>query len=202
MYDGVGCARQPSVVDSHSDARDVFVTSNLRASNISKAPEIVEIFQITRGSLILWIQQRWKNVFRQTFVARQADSIRNSCGVVSEKRAATFFFSSHTFTFQLLDKPWSQVSSLLPLGSCLQFLSRIGFSNPTARRVFIECCSLTLSRFPQGNLCTWKSPHEFTRVSVHSGGSELTKLTYTRREDNLIRHRGDRLSYHTSSREG
>ena len=38
-----------------------------------------------------------------------------------------FFFFSHTFTFQLLDKPWSQdlVSSLPPPGSCLQFLSRI-----------------------------------------------------------------------------
>ena len=45
-------------------------------------------------------------------------------------------FFSHTSTFQLLDKPWSQVSSLLPLGSCVQFLSRIGFSNPTARRFF------------------------------------------------------------------
>ena len=51
-----------------------------------------------------------------------------------------FFFFSQTFTFQLLDKPWSQVSSLLLPGSCLQFLSRIGFSNPTARRLFIECC--------------------------------------------------------------
>ena len=31
------------------------------------------------------------------------------------------FIFYHTFTFQLLDKPWSQVSSLLPPGSCLQF---------------------------------------------------------------------------------
>ena len=51
-----------------------------------------------------------------------------------------FFFFFLIFTFQLLDKPWSQVSSLLPPGSCLQLLSRIGFSNPTARRFFIECC--------------------------------------------------------------
>ena len=28
---------------------------------------------------------------------------------------------------------------------------------------------------------------------MHSGGLELTKLTYTRLEDNLIRHPGDRL---------
>ena len=30
-------------------------------------------------------------------------------------------------------------------------------------------------------------------TSMHSAGPELTKLTYTRLEDNLIRHRGDRL---------
>ena len=34
-------------------------------------------------------------------------------------------------------------------------------------------------------------------MSMHSAGLELTKLTYTRLEDNLIRHRGDRL--HRSS---
>ena len=38
-----------------------------------------------------------------------------------------------------------------------------------------------------------KSPQIYT--SMHSGGFELTKLTYTRLEDNLIRHRGDRLKY-------
>ena len=32
-------------------------------------------------------------------------------------------------------------------------------------------------------------------TSMHSGGFELTKLTYTRLEDNLIRHRGDRLMH-------
>ena len=35
-------------------------------------------------------------------------------------------------------------------------------------------------------------------ASLHSAGLELTKLTYTRLEDNLIRHRGDRL--HTEKR--
>ena len=30
---------------------------------------------------------------------------------------------------------------------------------------------------------------------MHSRGLELTKLTYTRLEDNLIRHRGDRLEH-------
>ena len=45
----------------------------------------------------------------------------------------------HTSAFQRLDEPWSQASSLPPPpSSCLQFLSRIGFSNPTARRFFID----------------------------------------------------------------
>ena len=30
---------------------------------------------------------------------------------------------------------------------------------------------------------------------MHSAGLELTKLTYTRLEDNLIRHPGDRLLF-------
>ena len=35
-------------------------------------------------------------------------------------------------------------------------------------------------------------------TSTHSAGLELTKLTYTRLEDNLIRHRGDRLIIYDS----
>ena len=34
---------------------------------------------------------------------------------------------------------------------------------------------------------------------MHSAGLELTKLTYTRLEDNLIRHRGDRFYIQDSS---
>ena len=34
--------------------------------------------------------------------------------------------------------------------------------------------------------------HAIASISMHSGGPELTKLTNTRLEDNLIRHRGDR----------
>ena len=102
------------------------------------------------------------------------------------------YLFSHTFTFQLLDKPWSQMSSLLPPGSCLEFLSRTGFINPTARRFFIECLANSRSRAFWKSICAQK---KFQRIytSMHSAGLELTKLTYTRLEDNLIRHRGDRL---------
>ena len=62
-------------------------------------------------------------------------------------RFLSFFFNRHFllssltrtmvggFTLSdLVDKPWSQVSSVLPPGTCLHVLSRIGFSIPTARR--------------------------------------------------------------------
>ena len=50
------------------------------------------------------------------------------------------YFSFYACAFQLLDKPWSQVSSLLSPGARLPFLSRIGFNNPTACGFFSECC--------------------------------------------------------------
>ena len=46
--------------------------------------------------------------------------------------ALVFVFFSHTFTFQLLDRPWSQVLSLLPPGSCLQFSSSVANSRSRA----------------------------------------------------------------------
>ena len=102
----------------------------------------------------------------------------------------TFFSSfSHTSTFKLLDKPWSQVSSFLPPSSCLQFSSRIGFSNPTSishRVLLTHALALSASQLVHKK----KSQQIYT--SMHSAGLELTKLTYTRLEDNLIRHRGDR----------
>ena len=72
------------------------------------------------------------------------------------------------------------VVPLLPPGSSLQFLSRIGFfGNPTARPIFIVRVLLlqvahALARFPQVNLCTTrKSPYELIRVLCTRGGSNL-----------------------------
>ena len=59
-------------------------------------------------------------------------------------------------------------------------------------RVFLtHALALSASQFVHKK----KSQRIFT--SMHSAGLELTKLTYTRLEDNLIRHRGDRR-YHLS----
>ena len=87
------------------------------------------------------------------------------------------------FSHLVLSRFWTsrghRCRPFLPPGSCLQFLSRIwsSKSSPTARRFFIECCLLTPSRFPQVNLCTRKSPHEFMRVCTRVG-FELTKLLF------------------------
>ena len=79
---------------------------------------------------------------------------------------------SRTSTFQPLDKPWSQASSLLPPGSCLQFLSRIGFSTPTARRFYhrvllTHALALSASQFVHKK----KSPSEFLPVCTRRGSN-------------------------------
>ena len=101
-----------------------------------------------------------------------------------------YIFFSHTFAFQLLDKPWLQVLSLLPPGSCLQFIiaHRVQQSHCSFdfhRVLLTHALALSVSHFVHKK----KSQRIYT--SMHSAGLELTKLTYTRLEDNLIRHRGD-----------
>ena len=108
-----------------------------------------------------------------------------------------FFFRSlffHTFTFQLLDKPWSQVSSLLPPGFCLQFFiaHRVQQSHcPSIFRRVLLTHALALS----ASQVVHKKKSQCIYTSMHSAGLELAKLTYTRLEDSLIRHRGDRCTF-------
>ena len=75
-----------------------------------------------------------------------------------------FFVFSHTSTFQLLDKAWPQVLSLLPPGSCLQFFiaHRVQQSHCSSifNRVWItHALTLSASQFVHK-----KSPHEFIRA--------------------------------------
>ena len=53
------------------------------------------------------------------------------------------------------------------------------------RMLLTHALALSASQFVRKK----KSPRVYT--GMHSGGFELAKLTYTRLEDNLIRHRGD-----------
>ena len=101
-----------------------------------------------------------------------------------------FFFFWHTFTFQLLDKPSSQASSRLLPDSCLQFfiahkVQQSHCSSIVHRVLLTHALALSASQLVHKK----KSQRIYT--SMHSAGLELTKLTYTRLEDNLIRHRGD-----------
>ena len=128
----------------------------------------------------------------------------------------SYFFHTSTFC-QLLDKPRSQVSSFLPPGTYLQLLSHMGFSNLSARQFFIHefvadsrSRALRKSTFAQEKVhanfyeyALWGalvlsaslflhkqiSLRIITRVACIRGGLELTKLTSTRLEDNLRRHR-------------
>ena len=52
---------------------------------------------------------------------------------------------------------------------------------------------LTHALAPSASQFVHKKKSERMYTSMHSAGLELTKLTHTRPEDNLIRHRGDRL---------
>ena len=76
------------------------------------------------------------------------------------------------FTFQLLDKLWSQVSSLLPLGTYLQFLSRIKSAFPLLvdfhRVLIIHALVLSASQFVHK-----EDSYEFTRVRTR-GDSNTT----------------------------
>ena len=67
-------------------------------------------------------------------------------------------------TFQLLDKLWSHVSSLPSPGSCLQPLSRIGFSILVVHRFSWNANASSRARFSRVDSCTRKSPYELIRV--------------------------------------
>ena len=66
---------------------------------------------------------------------------------------------------------------------CSSIFHRV-FANSRSRRAFRK------------SICAQeKVPTNLVYTSMHSGEFELTKLTYTRLEDNLIRHQGDWLLY-------
>ena len=108
--------------------------------------------------------------------------------------SSTFFFvcSSHTSTFHFLDKPWSKVSSLLPPRFLASLFIAHRVEQPHCSSIFhrvllAHAPALSASQFVHKK----RTPRAST--SVHSGRFEVTKLTYTRLEDNLRRHLGDWL---------
>ena len=112
------------------------------------------------------------------------------------------FFFSFSFSFRtiLLSSFWiSRVIGVVP--SPPRFLPSIFI----AHRVQQSHCSwifhrvlLTHALALSASQFVHKKKSQRIHTSMHSAGLELTKLTYTRLEDNLIRHRGDRCYRGTS----
>ena len=102
-----------------------------------------------------------------------------------------FFFSAH---FHFPASGQAVVTGVIP--SPPRFLPSIFI----AHRVQQSHCSsivhrILLTHAPALSASQFVHKKKSQRIytSMHSAGLELTKLTYTRLEDNLIRHRGDRL---------
>ena len=113
--------------------------------------------------------------------------------VQTEIPALFFFFFSHTFYFPVSAQ--AVVTGVVP--SPPRFLPSIFI----AHRVQYSHCSsifhrvlLTHALALSASQFELKKKSQRIYTSMHSAGLELTKLTYTRLEDNLIRHRGDRIA--------
>ena len=123
--------------------------------------------------------------------ARIIDAMKNK-----QKKVKTYtlciylyIFFSRTSTFQLLDTPWSQVPSPPRFLPSIFIAHRVQQSRCSS--IFNECCCLTLSRFRKSICAQQKVPTNLYEYAV--GGIRTHELTYSRLEDNLIRHRGDRI---------
>ena len=111
--------------------------------------------------------------------------------------APTIVFA-HTCTFQLLGKPWSQVSSLLPLRflPSIFIVHRVQQSHCSSifhRVLLTHALALSASQYVH------KKKSIRIYASMRSGELEVTKLTSTWLEDNLMRHRGDRCTIPTQT---
>ena len=99
-------------------------------------------------------------------------------------RTCTFLCFNHDVYFQaplvgftlsdLLDKPWSQVSTLLPAVSA-SILSRMGFSIPTARRLSSNVANSRYRAFRYCNRFFFQEK-VVSSTYVHSVRIEPTKL--------------------------
>ena len=105
-----------------------------------------------------------------------------------------FLLFLHTLLFSFwISHAWSHVSSLLPPGACLQFLSRIGSSNLTARRFFIECCQLKLRLIYTARGArsgSYTPPGVHAPAHVHRQGCTLRLIYTARGVYNCFCHRG------------
>ena len=106
-----------------------------------------------------------------------------------------FVYFSHTFHFLAFGQ--AVVTGVDP--SPPKFLPSIFFAHRVQQS---HCLSifhpvlLTHALTFSASQLVHKKKSQWIYTSMHSAGLELTKLTYTRLEHNLIRHRGDRLQWY------
>ena len=109
-----------------------------------------------------------------------------------------FFFFSYTFTFPASGQAMvtgvvHSPPRFLPSIFIAHRAQQSHCSSISYRLLLTHALALSASQF----VLKKKSQRNYT--SMHSTALELTKLTYTKLEDNLIRHRGNRL-HHTCSK--
>ena len=126
--------------------------------------------------------------------AATATAAIGSCALCWKVLSWCFFFVFFSAHFHFPASGQAVVTGVIP--SPPRFLPSIFFahrvqqshcSSIVHRMLLTHALALSASQFVHKK----KSQQIYT--SMHSAGLELTKLTYTRLEDNLIRHRGDRL---------
>ena len=96
--------------------------------------------------------------------------------------------------WDLLDKPWSHVSSLSPPGTCVHFLSSIGFSIPTTRRFSPNVANSCSRACFQEHLCK--------KTSLRTGALDDNwnhDIHFSTHEDCLANNRGRRWMVPKSS---
>ena len=89
------------------------------------------------------------------FIYHHPEMVRPSSLACRGRLVRMVSFFTLLLSSSWIDRRGDRCRPFFPPVLALHFLSRMGFSNPTARRFLVECCYLTLfSRFPQVNLCT------------------------------------------------
>ena len=113
-------------------------------------------------------------------------------GYVTYSKYMHFFFQSH---YYLTASGQAVVTGVVPTPPrflpSIFIAHRVQHSHCSSifhRMLLIHALALSASQFVHMK----KSQRSYT--SMHSAGLELTELTYTRLEDHLIRHRGDRYT--------
>ena len=126
-----------------------------------------------------------------TEIPKSTDYVRVHYNVTDILRSINIYISAH-FHFPASGQAVvtgvipSPPRFFLPLIFIAHRVQRSHCSSIVHRVLLTHALALSASQFVH------KKKSQRIHTSMHSAGLELTKLAYTRLEDNLIRHRGDR----------